>query len=504
MIPCILAHDLGTSGNKASLFGTDGRLVDSAVVSYSPIYPKRGWAEEDAGQWWYAVCEATKAVLKRNPEVSVEAVAVSGQMMGCLPLDRNGNPLGNSLIWSDARAEAECERITGRVTRERYNRITGQPPSASYSLPKILWQKEHTPEIYEKAYKYVQAKDFINFMLTGRIVTDPTDAAYTIAYDIAEQDWSGEILECAGIPKSLFPEVVPCETIVGKVTKEASLSCGIPEGTPVAAGAGDGSAAHLGAACVEPGDSYLCLGSSTWLVTQTDRLILDGGGRLQSEPHVIPKQYVYLGTMQTGGLAHSWAKHHLSSPPLSYSEIEDMVSESGPGAGGILFLPYLMGERSPWYDLRARGAFLGIHQETSQGDFYRAVMEGVAFNLKLLLNVIEQDTKVEEIVLIGGGGKSRGWRQILSDVFQKKICLPANVEEGTSIGGALIAGVGVGIFPDYSVAKEFMTIEETVDPSPETGAYYEEMGRIFEDSYHSLKEISHRLSTLPDVWQGQT
>ncbi len=496
MIPCILAHDLGTSGNKASLFGTDGKLLDSAVVPYSPLYPKPGWAEEDPWQWWHAVCEAARTVLERNPGVLVEVVAVSGQMMGCLALDKDGVPLGNSLIWSDARAEAECERITGRLTRERYNRITGQPPSASYSLPKILWQKEHVPELYGKAYKYIQAKDFINFMLTGRLVTDPTDAAYTIAYDISRQDWSDEVLECAEIPRFLFPEVVPCETMIGKVTKKASLSCGVPEGTPVVVGAGDGSAAHLGAACTEPGDSYLCLGSSTWLVTETERLILDREGRMQSEPHVIPGRYVYLGTMQTGGLAHSWARSRMSLPPLSYGAIEELVLESRPGAGGMLFLPYLMGERSPWYDLRARGAFLGLRQETAQGDFYRAVMEGVAFNLKLLLNVIEQDTKVEEIVLIGGGGKSHVWRQILADVFQKTICIPSNVEEGTSIGGALIAGVGVGIFPDYSVAKDFLQIAETVEPNLEAAARYEAMCRIFEDAYGSLREISHRLSAL--------
>ena len=495
-MPCILAHDLGTSGNKASLFGTDGRLLDSEVVSYAPVYPRPGWAEEDPMLWWRAVCEATRTVLGRNPGVSVEVAAVSGQMMGCLALDRDGVPLGNCLIWSDARAEAECERIVGGLGRDRYYRITGQPPSASYSLPKILWQKEHMPELYGRAFRYVQAKDFINFMLTGRIVTDPTDAAYTIAYDITRQDWSEEVLGCAGITRELFPEVVPCETVIGKVTREASAACGLLEGTPVVAGAGDGSAAHLGAACVEPGDSYLCLGSSTWLVTETDRLILDGACRMQTEPHVIPGRYVYLGTMQTGGLAHSWARERLSSPPLSFDMIENLVSGSLPGAGGVLFLPYLMGERSPWYDLRARGAFLGLGQETSQGDFYRAVMEGVAFNLKLLLDVLERDAPGGGIFLIGGGGKSRGGRRILADVFQKRIRIPANVEEGTSIGGALIGGVGVGIFPDYSVAKDFLRFPETVEPDPETAARYGKLCHIFEDAYGALREISHRLSGL--------
>lgn len=496
MTVCILAHDLGTSGNKASLFTAEGKLLDSAVVSYLPRYPHKGWAEEDPMEWWNAVCEATRIVLNRHPEAAIEAVSVSGQMMGCLPIDKNGEPIGNSLIWSDARAEKECDRLIGRLTRERYNRITGQPPSASYPLPKILWQKEHTPEIYEKAYKYIQAKDFINYKLTGRIATDPTDAAYTIAYDIMKQDWSDEILECAGIPKSLFPEVVACETILGGVTEEASRLTGIPVGTPVTEGAGDGSAAHLGAACTNPGDSYLCLGSSTWLVTETEKLILDEECRMQSEPHVIPDRYVYLGTMQTGGMAHSWARKHLSTPSLSYSEIERMVAESKPGAGGMLFLPYLMGERSPWYDLKASGAFLGIRQESSHGDFYRAVMEGVAFNLNLLLRIIENDTHVNEIVLIGGGGRSEIWQQILADVFGKTILIPENVEEGTSIGGAIIAGVGTGIYKDYHAAKDFLKIARKVEPRSEYERLYETMTDIFEDSYHALERINQKLGKL--------
>lgn len=494
MTQCILAHDLGTSGNKASLFDCEGKLVDSVVVSYSVIYPQKSWAEEDPKDWWQAVCKATRVVLEKNPYVRVIAVAVSGQMMGCLALDKAGEPLGNSIIWSDSRAEEECGTITRRLTKERFNRITGQPPSASYTLPKILWQKKYAPELYEKAAVYLQAKDYINYRLTGNIKTDPTDASYTIAYDIQKAEWSEEILEAAEIPRNLFPEIVPCETIIGTVHKKAAEESGLKEGTPVVAGAGDGSAAHLGASCVNEGDSYLCLGSSTWLVTQTNRLIFDNKNRMQTEPHVIPDCYVYLGTMQTGGMAHSWARNNLSTPPLSYTEIEKLISDAKPGAEGMIFLPYLMGERSPYYDLQACGSFLGIRQNVTHGDFYRSVLEGVGMNLKILLDIIEQDVNVENIVLIGGGGKSRIWRQILADIFQKTILIPENVEEGTSIGAAIIAGVGVGVFADYMTAKKFMKVKEQVEPNQDVRELYEKKQKIFEKAYYALREINRDIS----------
>lgn len=493
MAQYILAHDLGTSGNKASLFDQDGRLIDSAVIPYSVHYPKRGWAEQNPKDWWQAVCKASRQVLEKKPHISVAAVAVTGQMMGCLALDKEGNPLGNSMIWSDSRAENECELITGRLTKERYNRITGQPPSASYTLPKIMWQKRHMPHVYEKATVYLQAKDYINYCLTGQICTDPTDAAYTIAYDIQKKKWSDDILHCAEISKDRFPKIVPSELIIGSVQHEAAELTGLKEGTPVVAGAGDGSAAHLGAACVNPGDSYLCLGSSTWIVTQTNGLVFDAQGRMQTEPHVIRDQYVYLGTMQTGGLAHSWARNTLSASAMPYQQIEDLVKNSPTGANGLIFMPYLMGERSPWYDLKANGAFLGIRQGVTYGDFYRAVLEGVGMNLKILLKIIEESEEVRNIVLIGGGGKSAVWRQILADIFQKNILIPENVEEGTSIGGAVIAGVGVGMFQDYSCAKDFLKIRECVCPQENKKELYTKKQLLFEKSYHALKLINEEI-----------
>lgn len=488
----ILSHDLGTSGNKASLFSESGRLIASDTQGYETVYPGSGWAEQNPADWWKAVCAATRRVLRGVDPRQIAAVAVTGQMMGTVAIGADGEVVGNSIIWSDSRAEQECRLLTRWLGAEHYYQITGQPPSAAYSLPKIMWLKEHRPEQYRRTEKYVQSKDYINYLLTGNIATDDTDAAYTIAYDIKNRCWSEEILEASGIDKKKLPDVVRSSTVIGRVTAGASQACGIPEGTPVVAGAGDGSSAHLGAGCIAPGDSYICLGSSTWVVAQTERLIFDTAGRMQSEPHVLDGQYCFLGTMQTGGLAHSWGRDNLAGKPLSFSEIDRLAGISEPGAGGMLFLPYLMGERSPWYDLQARAAFLGVSFHSRYEDFYRAIMEGVAMNLNILMKGIKEHLEITETTVIGGGAKSRVWMQILADVCGVTVAIPENTTAGTSIGGAIIAGVGCGLFEDYSVAKRFLRIGERVEPNPGTRERYRERQEAFEAAYVALKDWNHK------------
>lgn len=491
----ILAHDIGTSGDKTSLFNFKGELVDSVVIPYPTYYPHRGWSEQDANDWWHAFCVGTQSVMEGRDGDCVKAIAVSGQMMGCLPVDKDGNALSRCITWSDMRAERECKYISKRVG-EGYTMLTGQPVSANYSLPKLLWVKEHLPEVFEKTDCILQSKDYINMKLTGERCTDPTDACYTMVYDLHRKDWSDDILEKACIPKTMFPRIMTSETIIGTVTAKAAEECGLKEGIPVVESAGDGSAAHLGAGSVNQGDSYVCLGSSTWIVTTTEKLIFDKQMRMQSEPHVIPDKYVYAGTMQTGGMSHAWLKKNMLQSAVGYEEIDNMVMKSAPGAGGVMFMPYLMGERSPWYDANVNAAFLGLRQESEIGDMCRAVMEGVGFNLKIMLDIIRSEVPVEEIVLIGGGAKGKVWKQILADIFQVPICIPQNVEEGTSIGAAVIAGVACNAFRDFSVSREFLNVREVIEPRKEWKGMYEEAAEIFKDAYSDMKEINHRIGKL--------
>lgn len=492
----ILSHDIGTSGNKATLFRVDGTLEDSRTVNYDTIYAHRGWAEQDPRIWWKAVCQATRELMEGRDGNCVKAIAVSGQMMGCLPLDRDGNPLANSIIWSDSRAEKESDELEQKLGKEYMNRLTGQPLSPNYPLPKMMWLKKHHPEIMEKADCFLQAKDYINYCLTGAKYTDPTDAAYTLAYDIGARVWSEEILSVAGIPISVFPPVVDCETIVGHVTEEAAKACGLVPGIPVVASAGDGSAAHLGGISVAHGDTYISLGTSTWIMTTTDHLVFDDGCRMQSEPHVLKGVYAYLGTMQTGGMSHAWTKSKMLGSRFSYEEIDDLVLSTEPGADGVIFMPYLMGERSPWYDTQVNAAFLGLRQQTGTAHMLRAVMEGVGFNLNILLNIIRKDVDVKQVVLIGGGVRGKVWKQILADIFGVPVLIPENVEAGTSLGAAMIAGVGCGLFEDYSVVKQFLTIREVVEPRPEYAKRYQRQAQIFEEAYHALRQVNASIGKL--------
>ena len=348
-------------------------------------------------------------------------------------------------------------------------------------------------EVADLGICFLQSKDFVNARLTGGVIkTDPTDAAYTLAYDIGRGCWSEQILSFAEISKDKFPEVVPCGTIIGKVCKKAADACGLPAGIPVIETAGDGSAAHLGAGNTKSGDTYICLGSSTWIVTATQSLIFDKNNLMQSEPHVIPSLHAYLGTMQTGGLAYSWFRDTIGRG-MSFEEINKLAMNVVPGSNGTIFLPYISGERSPWYDHRINGSFLGLRQNCGLGEMARAVLEGVAFNLKLILDTIEKDIVVEEITLIGGGGKSPLWQQILADITEKPLCVLENLDEGTSFGAALIAGVGIGLFPDFSVTSRLLKMKNRVDPRQETFSLYRQEKEIFYDSYAQMKSLNDRL-----------
>ena len=489
----ILAHDIGTSGNKAALFDEHGALVSSTTVPYATYIADSVCIEQSAGDWWKAVSLATKQVLQGIAPSDVVAIGVSGQMIACLPVDRLGNPLHNAIIWSDTRAVQEAEALRAAFGEPTLYHITGQPVSPNYVLPKIMWFKAHYPQLYKETFCFLQSKDFVNARLTGGVIkTDPTDAAYTLAYDIGRGCWSEQILSFAEISKDKFPEVVPCGTIIGKVCKKAADACGLPAGIPVIETAGDGSAAHLGAGNTKSGDTYICLGSSTWIVTATQSLIFDKNNLMQSEPHVIPSLHAYLGTMQTGGLAYSWFRDTIGRG-MSFEEINKLAMNVVPGSNGTIFLPYISGERSPWYDHRINGSFLGLRQNCGLGEMARAVLEGVAFNLKLILDTIEKDIVVEEITLIGGGGKSPLWQQILADITEKPLCVLENLDEGTSFGAALIAGVGIGLFPDFSVTSRLLKMKNRVDPRQETFSLYRQEKEIFYDSYAQMKSLNDRL-----------
>lgn len=492
----ILAHDLGTSGNKASLYSTDGELIASAVCSYDTLYSNGTWAEQNPNDWWDAVCSSTKTIMAGKDPKSVAGVVFSGQSMGCLCLDKNGVPLTNSIIWQDSRATKEAALLTEKIGGLAEGcRITGQQLSANYTIEKLMWIKEHQPDIYKNTHVVLPAKDYITYKMTGNFVTDQTDIAFTQAYDMLKKELSAELLDASGIDGDKFPKILPSTAIAGEVTSQAAAELGLASGTPVIAGAGDGPCAALGAGAVEAGDAYACVGTSTWLAYVIDEYTYDPYGRLQLQPLAEEGKYVLAGTMQAGGLSYHWARKQFFNQPVPYDEINRMIEQSPAGANGVLYLPYLMGERSPWWNTKARGAFVGLSGHHNKGDLLRAVLEGVAMNMKLIYNDISKFRPFgQEMNIIGGGAKGAVWRQIFADIFGMTIHRPQTVEEATSFGAVIIAVVGLGLYPSFQEAKNLIKIEETNAPNMKNYKIYEDLMKVFEDTYHALEPINDRIA----------
>jgi xylulokinase len=497
----LLAHDLGTSGNKAVLFCTDGTLSSSCVSEYPLISGEDGMEEQDADDWWRAVCLTTKKLIEQShirPD-QIAAVSFSGQMMGCLPVDKTGHPLRKAIIWADTRARKETHELSEKLQDNTLPyRITGHRNIPSYGIQKAMWIHRNEPEIYQMTYKFLNAKDYIVFRLTGRFCTDPSDADSTDAMDIYSLQWSDELLQAADIEKDKMPEIVPSTTIAGTVTKTASEECGLLTGTPVVMGAGDGVAANVGADAVRPGLAYLNMGTSAWVAGTSAKPVIDPEGRTMCWPHAVPGLYSPNGTMQYAGGSYTWMKKELccaeqmkaeAEKRSIYQLINDEILSSEAGAGGVIFLPYLLGERAPRWNPDARGVFFGLNGSTTRKDIFRSVAEGVVMNLHVCYRAFSEYVTTDRLLLTGGGARSSMWRRIIADIFQMPVDIPEHQEEVSSIGAAVIAGVGVGIFPNFEVADRFVKVIDTVIPDPSVREIYQAREEKFDDVYNALKSV---------------
>ena len=501
----ILAHDLGTSGNKATLFSETGMMVGSKVHAYDVNYFNGTWAEQDAQDWWNAVCLTSKALIEGTgiDPSDIAAVSFSGQMMGCLCVDRDGNPLRTAIIWADQRAQKQAAQIEEKISQKDFYHIVGHRNTASYGIQKFMWVKENQPEIYEKTYKCLNAKDFIVFRLTGAFYTDYSDANSMGCFDLNELKWSEELITYSGIDPDKLPEAKPSTYVAGGVTKWASKMTGLAEGTPVVIGSGDGVAANVGTGSVKPGKTYSCMGTSAWITTTTDKPIFDEEMRTVTWAHMVPGLYAPNGTMQTAGGAYQWLKNEIcrmeayqaeqnGTSPYDYMNQEIMTSK--PGAGGILFLPYLLGERAPRWNPDAKGAFIGIKSENTRGDMIRSVLEGVTMNMNIILEALRAQVDIQEITVIGGGAKGQVWRQIMADIYNTDIIVPTLLEEAGSMGAAVAGGVGVGLFEDFNEIDRFLEIDSIQKPNPDVVKEYDAIKELFDESYYALEKVFAKMA----------
>jgi xylulokinase len=504
----ILAHDLGTTGNKASLYEASGKVVASATYAYGTEYPLVNWVEQNPEDWWSAVCQSTKQLLNRTriSPGDVACLAFSGQMMGAVAVDVQCRPLRNAIIWADQRAVTEAQDIIEQLGEQNIYRITGHRASSSYSGAKILWIRNHQPDIFKETYKFLHAKDFVVARLTGKFVTDYSDASGMNLYDLAAQDWSGAILDAVRLDVRVLPELHPSTDVVGEITPQISQEVGLKAGTPVVIGGGDGCCAATGAGVVREGSAYNYIGSSSWIAIATSQPIFDPQMRTFTWAHLVPGMYSPCGTMQAAGGSYQWLRDNICLSEKSASdqlqinpyELMNLKAEaSPPGARGLLFLPYLLGERSPRWNPKARGAYLGLTMQHRREDLIRATLEGITFNLRVILEAFEQQgARIDAIRVIGGGARGRVWRQIMADIYNKPIQRPALLEEATSLGAAIAGGIGVGLFRSFDVVDQLTSIINTSLPNPAVRGVYDDLYQIFNQSYQALEPLYEALAGI--------
>ena len=500
----IIAHDLGTSGDKATLFNEAGKLLGSVTYAYGVDYFNSNWAEQDAQDWWEAVCITTKSLINQQ-KININDIAVvsfSGQMMGCLCVDKNGKPLRKSIIWADQRAESQARRLENSISPWDFYQLVGHRNTPSYGIQKLMWIKENEPQIYEDTYKALNAKDYILFKLTGNFYTDYSDADSFGCFDINRLCWSEQILKYADISIDKLPECKPSTSIGGTVTAAAAELTGLKEGTPVVLGGGDGVTANVGTGSIKSGKTYCCMGTSAWVTTTSEKPIFDQQMRIVNWPHVIPGYYAPNGTMQSAGGSYHWLKEQIckleqydakvngTSP---YDYINEEIAQSPAGANGVIFLPYLLGERAPRWNPEAKGAFIGIKAENTRNDILRSVLEGVTMNLAICLDILKTQVDIDEMMVIGGGAKGAVWRQIMADIFETKILVPTVLEEAGSMGAAITGGVGVGLFENFEVADKFIEVNAVHRPNQSNSERYHEIRELFDELYYALKPLYKKM-----------
>lgn len=497
----LIGLDIGTSGAKALICDEDGRVLATATADYPLSQPRPLWSEQDPADWWRGAQEAIRGVLASSGAApgQVAGIGLTGQMHGATFLDAEGAVIRPALLWNDQRTAAECDEITRRVGAERLIAIAGNPALTGFQAPKILWLRNHEPENYARLAQVLLPKDYIRLLLTGVAASDASDAAGTLLLDLAARDYSDEILGALEIPRAWLPRVFEGPAVTGTLTEQAAAALGLPAGLPVVAGGGDNAAAAVGTGVVRPGVVSSSIGTSGVLFAHAETIALDPQGRLHSFCHSVPGAYHLMAVTLSAGGAFQWLRNTLrqiGSADLSYDDLTAAAATAPPGAEGLIFLPYLTGERTPHLDPLARGAFVGLTSRHGIGHMARAVMEGVVFSLRDGLEIMRGlGVPADDIRATGGGGRSGLWRQLQADIYGAAVSTLA-AEEGPAYGAALLAGVGTGIFPDvHSAVGRCVQIAGVTEPGADQSRY-DAVYAIYRDLYGALRESMHRLAEV--------
>ncbi|PYS81932.1 MAG: xylulokinase [Acidobacteria bacterium] len=505
-----LGIDVGTGGSRAVLTDASGQVVASATIEHEPFAsPRAGWAEQDARDWWRASAAAVREVLSGGAASAEEVgcVGLSGQMHGSVLLDERGEVLRPALIWCDQRTDAQCRSITERVGAARIIELTSNPALTGFTLPKLLWVREQEPDVWARVRSVLLPKDYVRLRLTGERATDVADASGTLLFDVAGRRWSREMLDAAGIDERLLPRVFESPEVTGHVTAEGAAATGLREGTPIVAGAGDQAAGAVGMGIVRPGAVSATIGTSGVVFAATDKPSLDAGGRVHTFCHAVPGRWHVMGVTQGAGLSLRWFRERFGARGGTAQGVSDgtALRESGdpydllcdeaagapPGSDGVLWAPYLMGERTPHLDPHARAALTGLTASHTRAHVVRAILEGVAFSLRDTFEIFaEMGVPVETIRLGGGGARSALWRQIQADVYGRAV-ETVEAEEGAAYGAALLAGVGAGAWPSVDAACEAVVrVASATEPDADVSRLLARQYGRFRALYPALRAIA--------------
>ncbi len=494
-MPCTLGVDVSTTATKAVLIDESGVVAGIGVSEYAFSVPRPLWSEQEPGLWWDGTVAAIRSVLRSTGVVAddIAAVGLTGQMHGAVLLDRAGNVLRPAILWNDQRTSAECDAIRAAVGPERLVSITGNDALTGFTAPKLVWVRDHEPDVWRRLAHILLPKDYVQFRLTGDYALDKADGSGTVLFDLAARDWSPDVLAALEIDPAWMPPTWEGPEITGVVMPEAAAATGLRPGTPVVAGGGDQSANAVGVGVVEEGTMALSLGTSGVVFATTNRPLFEPRGRVHAFCHAVPGRWHLMSVMLSAAGSLRWFRDALA-PGVEFGDLAASAADVPAGSDGLYFLPYLSGERSPHADPLARGAFVGLTLVHDRRHLTRAVLEGVAFGLRdgLELMVAAGMAAPSQIRASGGGTASPLWRQILADVLQAEIAT-VNTSEGAAYGAGLLAAVGAGWFPTVeAAAAALVTATPVAAPGPD-GGRYGEIHATYRELYPALAPTFHRL-----------
>lgn len=504
----LLGLDIGTSGVKALLIDDSGKTLASATAEYPLSTPHPNWAEQEPSDWWKGTVEVIRNILARSGvrAADIRGIGLSGQMHSLVLLDKQNQVLRPSILWCDTRTDRECVQITEQIGREKLRNLVSNPALEGFTLPKIIWVRNHEPEVYRKIHTFLLPKDYIRFLLTGEIAMEVSDAAGTLMFDVSHRTWSVELVKALNIPPEWLPPVFESIDVCGRVTRAIEQLTGLKEGTPVVGGGADNPCGAVGTGVVKQGRVLASIGTSGVVFAFSDQVRVEPGMKVHTFCHSVPGAWYLMGVVLMAGGALRWYRDTFAQEEMALArtagrDVYDILTEGAsavaPGSEGLFFLPYLAGERTPHQSASARGAFIGATIRHTRKHFTRAVLEGITFGMKDSLAIMEGlGVDIQQIRLTGGGAKSAFWRRLQANVYGREVAL-VNASEGPAFGAALLAGAGTKVYSNLVDAVEnAVKVTETVSPEKDEVERYAGLFSIYQELYPALRSSFKRIHSL--------